>query len=141
MPSAYSTGRILLDTSVYSQPIKKQPLQSVIRRWRERPEFRCCISVICYLEVLYGIYRSGSPTLRTAWEKLLKDRFDMLPFDEVCAARYARLQADAVAAGRTHPVFDLMIAATALVHDTALATCNARDFEGIPGLVVEDWSE
>lgn len=132
-------GRILLDTSVYSQPIKRRPLDSVMRRWRERPESDYCISVICQIEVLYGIHRSASSTLRIAWQRILKDRFDVLPFDEACAARYAGLQADAVGAGKTRPIFDLMIATTALVHNMTLATCNAGDFEGIPDLVVEDW--
>lgn len=36
--------------------------------------------------------------------------------------------------------FDLLIAATALSHRLILATLNARHFDGIPGLHVEDWS-
>ena len=137
---AYSASRILLDTSVYSQPIKKRPLDSVMRHWREHAESVYCISVICHLEVLYGVYRSESSTLRNAWQKILKGRFSMLAFDESCAECYAGLQADAAGAGRIRPIFDLMIAATALVHNTSLATCNARDFEGIAGLDIEDWS-
>lgn len=137
---AYSEGLILLDTSVYSQPIKKRPLDSVMRRWREHSESRYCISVICHLEVLYGVYHSKQPALRTAWQRILKDRFDMFSFDEMCAECYAGLQAEAAKAGRMHPAFDLMIGATALVHNASLATCNPRDFEGIPGLEVEDWS-
>ena len=42
--------------------------------------------------------------------------------------------------GKPRPVLDLMIAATALHHGLAVATLNARDFDGIPGLAVEDWS-
>lgn len=38
------------------------------------------------------------------------------------------------------PAFYWMIAATALVHNTSLATCNSRDFGGIAGLDIEDWS-
>ena len=33
-----------------------------------------------------------------------------------------------------------MIAATALSNDLELATCNPRDFDGIPNLRVADWS-
>ena len=42
--------------------------------------------------------------------------------------------------GRTRPIFDLMIAATAVVHELSLATCNAEHFKGIPELRVLDWS-
>ncbi|MCC7474350.1 MAG: type II toxin-antitoxin system VapC family toxin [Pirellulales bacterium] len=34
---------------------------------------------------------------------------------------------------------DLMIAATALVHDLTLVTHNTRDFQHVPGLRLEDW--
>ena len=42
--------------------------------------------------------------------------------------------------GTPRPVLDLMIVATACKHGLILATLNARDFIGIPGLVVEDWN-
>jgi len=36
---------------------------------------------------------------------------------------------------------DLMIAATALVHDFTLVTHNMADFKHVPGLRIEDWLE
>ncbi len=132
--------RILLDTSVYSQVLKKKPLPSVIKRWKAQPETDFAVSAICELEVLYGIELSHSPVLRPAWERLLRDRFPVLPIDGKVAAIYARIQARQVQAGQTRPQFDLLIAATAIAHNLSLATCNARDFTGIDGLRVDDWS-
>lgn len=106
-----------------------------------QPERDYAVSSICELEVLYGIELSGSEKLRLAYQKILKNRFPVLPFDERCALRYAVLQADFVRRGQTRPAFDLMIAATALVHDLTLATCNVADFTGVPGLKLEDWSK
>jgi tRNA(fMet)-specific endonuclease VapC len=34
---------------------------------------------------------------------------------------------------------DLLIAATALVHNLTLVTHNIRDFANVPGLTVQDW--
>jgi len=34
---------------------------------------------------------------------------------------------------------DLMLAATALVHDLTLVTHNTADFVNVPGLRLEDW--
>ncbi len=133
--------RILLDTSVYSQPIKKNPLPSVVVRWKASPESEYAVSAISELEVLYGIALSGSDRLWDVYRRILQDRFPVVPFDRDCAFRYAELQAAAVKAGRTRPSFDLMIAATALVHSLELATCNAADFAGIPGLSIADWSK
>jgi len=132
--------KILLDTSVYSQPIKKKPLQRVIDHWKAYEEKDYAVSAICELEVLYGLHLAASERLWNAYRRILKGRFPILAFDEACAQRYAELQAAQAKSGRTRPAFDLMIAATALTHELALATCNAADFEGLPDLRVLDWS-
>ncbi len=132
--------KYLLDTSVYSQPIKKKPQARVIGHWKSHPESEYAVSAICELEILYGIRLAASDQLSKAYEDILKGRFPVLAFDEACANRYAELQAASVAKGQTKPAFDLMIAATAIVNGLELATCNAADFRNIPGLVVRDWS-
>ena len=130
----------LLDTSVYSQPIRKAPLQSVQRRWAALGDRSLSTSAICEAEVLQGLEAKGSDRLWRAYRSVLKDRVPVLPVDIRVAEHYARVQAASARAGRTRPAFDLLIAATALVHELTLATCNVRHFEGIEGLSVEDWA-
>ncbi|MDE0027014.1 MAG: type II toxin-antitoxin system VapC family toxin [Spirochaetaceae bacterium] len=130
----------LLDTSVYSQPIRKAPLRSVQRRWAAVGDRSLSTSVICEAEVLQGLEAKGSDRLWRAYRSVLKGRVNVLPVDVRVAEHYARVQAAAARIGRTRPAFDLLIAATALVHGLILATCNARHFAGIEGLPVEDWS-
>ena len=130
----------LLDTSVYSQPIRKAPLRSVQRRWAALGDRSLSTSVICEAEVLQGLEARGSDRLWRAYRSVLKDRVQVLPVDIRVAEHYARVQAASARAGRTRPAFDLLIAATALVHGLTLATCNVRHFEGIEGLSVEDWA-
>jgi tRNA(fMet)-specific endonuclease VapC len=132
--------RFLLDTSVYFQPIQKRPLEAVVNHWRSHPESAYAISAICELEVLYGIKLADSETLTKVYHRILRGRFPILAFDAACAGLYADLQAAFVVKGQTRPAFDLMIAATAIVHGRELATCNAVDFQNIPGLIVRDWS-
>ena len=97
-------------------------------------------SVICEAEVLQGLAAKGSERLWRAYRSVLKGRVHVLPVDIRVAEHYARVQAVSTRIGRTRPAFDLLIAATALVHKLTLATCNVRHFEGIDGLPVEDWS-
>ena len=52
---------------------------------------------------------------------------------------YAKIQADCARTGKTRPVFDLLIASTAIANNLILATCNYKDFIDIPGLKTEDW--
>jgi predicted nucleic acid-binding protein len=129
----------LLDTSVYSHPLKPKPLPHVVRRWRLQGEHRLSVSAICEAEVLQGLYHKNSTRLWRAYEVELKGHFPILPIDATVADIYARRVAQSWAKGRPRPELDLLIAATAIAHDLILATLNPRDFEHIEGLVVEDW--
>lgn len=64
--------------------------------------------------------------------------FDPLPFDVECARAYGRTYAQVVASGRKarhSRALDLMVAATALVHDLPLYTRNAKDLKGLEDLI------
>lgn len=54
--------------------------------------------------------------------------------------RASRLFHDYRAAKIRLGTMDLRIAATVIAHDGILVTRNRRDFEQVPGLVLEDWS-
>ena len=76
-----------------------------------------------------------------AYEKLLETvRFfttiPVVPFDMACERQFQDLRAMRLRAGSR----DLRIAATALVHNVTLATRNTRDFDRVPGLLLDDWS-
>jgi tRNA(fMet)-specific endonuclease VapC len=63
------------------------------------------------------------------------NKFTILPFDQEAALAFHRLQ-------KEHPrtgTMDLKIAAICLAHDSMLLTRNLSDFDGIPGLRVENW--
>ena len=66
------------------------------------------------------------------------EQFTILPLTEAVAYETARLRGEL----RQHKLpiqhraFDLVIAATALVHGLTLVTANTRDFSDIPGLVL-----
>lgn len=132
--------KFLLDTSVYSQPIKRNPRAAVVAHWKAHAESDYAISALCELEVLFGVKRAKSERLTATYRAVLRGRFPILSFDAACAELYAEIQASCVEHGQTRPAFNLMIAATAIVHGLELATCNAADFQGIPGLTVCDWS-
>ncbi len=98
------------------------------------------ISVVSMAELHHGVIvaaTSDARTLRLARLTALQRRFDPLPVDDAVAESYGRLAARTVDRGRQprRRVMDLLIAATALVHDARLYTRNADDLRGLEDLV------
>ena len=131
----------LLDTSVYSQPLKPQPLPSVERHWRKHGDGALAISVICEAELRFGIEKKQSAKLRRAFAALLQGRLVSFDVDTAVAAAFGELKAHALRKGLGPSDFDLLIAATAKTRSLTVATLNVRHFMGLDGVVVEDWSQ
>ena len=129
----------LLDTSVYSQPLKKVPLISVVNHWKSIGDENLCVSIFCETEILQGLEMKKSENLWNAYNSILKNSLPIIDFNMKTAKVYAEIQAGCVKTGKTRPVFDLLIASTALANNLILATCNYKDFKDIPGLIAEDW--
>jgi len=131
----------LLDTSVYCQPLRKKPVTAVVSRWKTVGDAALCISVLCEAELLQGLQAKDSSVLWSRYRELLEDRIPMLDVTSEVARVYAAMAGPLIREGRTRPVVDLLIAATAKSAGLVLATLNPRHFEGLQGLAVEDWSK
>jgi tRNA(fMet)-specific endonuclease VapC len=129
----------LLDTSIYSQRLRPQPIGSVVDRWKELGDSVLAISSICEAELHYGLSKKNSCRLWKEYHEFLENRLTLLPVDGRVAARYGSLKALREAEGKPVADFDLLIGATALEHGLCLATLNPRHFSGLPGLSVENW--
>lgn len=130
----------LLDTSVYSQPIGRQPHPEVMKRWQALGDTALATSAICEAEILFGIRKRNSTRLLNGYETILKGRYDSLPVDSAVAAVYSELRADCESRGKQVADMDLLVAATAKANNLIVATLNSKDFEVIQGITVEDWS-
>jgi predicted nucleic acid-binding protein len=130
----------LLDTSVYCQPLRKSPLPSVVARWKKLGDSSLCVSVLCEAEVLQGLHAKDSAELWDRYHSLLEGRLPVLDVTREVARVYAMWAGPLIRGGKSRPLVDLMIAATARCAGVVLATLNARHFLGIEGLAVEDWS-
>jgi toxin FitB len=82
-------------------------------------------------ELSVGIFALPAGRKRTQlehWFDAVAQTIDCLPWDAAVSRRWARLVVELTRKGRTLPVLDSMIAATALHHDLTVATRNMRDF-------------
>jgi predicted nucleic acid-binding protein len=132
-------GGYLLDTSVFSQPLRRKPIQPALERWRNTGDPRCRVSIVSIGEVEWGLHLENHPVRWEKYRRLLEGRLQVLAADEDVWRRFAEMKARQQKAG--HPVadFDLLIAATARVHQLIVATLNHADFSRVEGVAWENW--
>lgn len=123
----------LCDTNVLSEETKKQPDHRVLAFLSRQEHIQ--VSAISVTELEYGIaLASGDKKRRLLqWlEALLAStRHQVLPIDTSVARAVARLRHASQSKGRQRSLPDLIIAATALVSGSVVATRNTSDFEGL----------
>jgi tRNA(fMet)-specific endonuclease VapC len=101
------------------------------------------LSVISVSEILYGAHRMQDPAKRTrrfAVAESLLVQFKVLPVDVAVARLHAQLKADLALRGTPVGPHDLWLAATSIAYGLTMVTANLREFQRVPGLVVESWS-
>lgn len=100
------------------------------------------IAAITASELLHGIHRLKSGVRQARAERFVEDvlaRLPVLSFDLAAARVHARLGSELRAKGTEVGAHDLIIAATAVAIDFAVATRDLRSFPRITGLVLRRW--
>jgi len=128
---------IILDTNVISEFGRDVP-KPIVVDWlagRTYSELATCAPV--YTELWYGAQKtklgSGSERYFKSMRHMVENVIDhrILPFDLEAASTCGNLRAAREAKGRPIYILDAMIAAICIVNGAALATRNARDFDGL----------
>jgi tRNA(fMet)-specific endonuclease VapC len=127
----------MLDTNIISELIR-DPRGKAAKRIARVGEDNICTSIIVAAELRYGCAKSGSSRLLEAVEDLLGE-INILPFDVPADAEYGGIRAELEAAGKPIGSNDLLIAAHAYATGATIVTANAREFNRIRGLKVENW--
>lgn len=120
--------------------------QNLLRRLNTVPPAEVFTSIITYEEQTRG-WLAHAARARTISQQLnayrrLKRHLDIfcqtqvLEFDEQVAVEFERLLKLHLRVG----TMDLKIAAIALAWQATVLTRNLKDFQKVPGLVVEDWT-
>ena len=137
----------LFDTDHLSvlQRLKGDDYESLRDHMRQCDSDDICLSVVSLHEQTMGanaiIQRGTRRELIRGYEYFHTvlagfSQFRVLEFDETAARLFDELRLRARRIG----TMDLRIAAIALSHDMTVLTRNARDFEQVPELKIEDWT-
>lgn len=129
--------RYLLDTNILSYVIK-DPHGGVSQRLRVLVDDAICTSIIVASELRYGAMLRGSANLTAKVEQLLTNIL-IMPFDSGADRHYADIRVNLEKSGTPIGQNDLFIAAHARAQGMTLVTNNVREFERVPGLMVENW--
>jgi predicted nucleic acid-binding protein len=137
--------RYLIDTCVFAEYARPLPQKEVIDGLDALPQENSYVSVITIGEIQKGITRMPSSRRKHALGVFLTDlieRFDekVLGLTTPTMLRWGRLTADLERVGRTLPVIDSLLAATALEHDLTIVTRNIRDFTPAGVKVLDLWA-
>ena len=134
----------VLDRDIVTQYWEGHP--QVVARVDGCPHEDLAITVITVEEQLTGWYTlvrrlRRPPELAQAYRRLgeavsFVAQWRILPFTEPAMARAHQLHAQRLNVRRN----DLRIAAIALEHQGTVVTRNLRDFQRVPGLLVENWA-
>ena len=129
----------LFDTDTLSNLMKKSPSSSLLSRMRSVPVREQFTSSITLGELIYGARKKGSPRLLTHIQQVVTASLPILPFDADAARRYGEVRADLQKQGITIGDADTRIASIALVRGLTVVTGNARHFQRVPNLPVQNW--
>jgi predicted nucleic acid-binding protein len=123
--------RYLIDANVLSEATRRSPDAGVVG-WLEAHETELVINAVVLAELAVGVAVLPEGRKRSrleSWFESLTDTIECVPWDGATGLEWARLVAALRRRGKTMPLFDSMIAATAHKHGLIIVTRNIRDFE------------
>lgn len=134
----------LLDTNIISEIYKKNPDPKVYNAVKEHISLSA-VSSVSWHEMLYGMKRKTEGKSKDLLSDFLMNfvdtNFEKIPYDEHAAFIHSELRVALEQHGILIPYADFQIACIAKANNMILVTRNTRDFEKIPGLMLENWFE
>ena len=128
--------RYMLDTNIciYAMLNDNEHLD---RRLGECQTGDLLMSTITLAELETGFAKSDDPTEARKAARAVLDAITTVPFDAAAARTFGRIQA---ASPSKRGAYDRQIAAHAISLGLVLVTNDEKDFVGIPGLSLENWT-
>jgi hypothetical protein len=139
--------KYLLDTCVISEFTQKKPSAQLIDWLSTKDEDDLYISVLTIGELQQGISKLVDSKRKLSLQHWLDQdvshRFDgrILSIDKAIIDRWGRLRGTALRKGRTFPVIDSMLAATALTHGLTIVTRNVEDISDTGVAIRNPWTD
>jgi len=99
------------------------------------------VSTITTAELWHGVENSARKEQNQAALGKFLLPLEVLPFDEKAAQAYGNIRYQLERMGKVIGAMDLLIAAHAVSSGAVLVSQNLREFQRVPGLKLEDWTQ
>lgn len=129
--------QFLLDTNIVIYVIKQRPTAALATF--NRHQGRMAVSSITVAELIHGAEKSRHPARNLSVVEDFCSRLAALPYTVEAAYHYGSIRAALEQSGQPIGVNDLHIAAHARSQGLTLVSNNLREFERVPGLLLENW--
>jgi len=123
--------RFLVDANVLSEITRPSPAPQVLD-WLATNEAELAVNPVILGEIEYGILLLAVGARRNRlleWFRVGVKKIHVFDFDAATASMWAQLLAQLRGNGKSMPVKDSMISASAFTHKLTVVTRNIRDFE------------
>lgn len=130
--------KYMLDTNIVIYTIKNKPLD--VKKAFETNHGQMCISTVVLMELIYGAEKSLNVKGNIEIIEGLTARMDVLPYEDKAAYHSGQIRAELARAGTPIGPYDQMIAGHARSKGLVLVTNNIKEFERVPGLMLENWT-
>jgi len=117
----------LYDTNIVSELVRPQPNSGVVDFCRGVSTIY--LSVITVDEIIFGLTAKQAPRTMQRIEDFFREQSVILPVTEKIARRAGELRGRLRIRGQTRAQADMLIAATAQLHQLTVVTRNIKDFQ------------
>lgn len=131
--------KYLLDTNMVIYTMKNRPQQ--VKRCFQLHSGQMAISTVTLGELAFGAEHSQQVERNLTDIEAMVARLELLPFDVKAAYHFGQIRSALYRMGKPIGPYDMMIAGQARASALILVTNNAKEFERVPGLLLEDWSK
>ena len=135
------TRTYMLDTNICSFIMREQP-EAVLKRLEQAVlrRQRIVVSAITYAEMRFGSTGKKASPRHARLVEAFCNRLDaVLPWDRAAVDATTEIRSALFAAGTPIGPNDTAIAGHAIAAGAVLVINNTREFERVPGLVLENW--
>jgi len=133
-----TTPQTILDTDILSAIMRQHPV--AVRRARAylATYGQLTLSLMSRYEILRGLHAKRAESQLARFDRFCAAN-RVLPLGDEIVVRAAHVYGDLHQRGALISDADILIAASALMHELVLASNNEQHFQRIPGLTLDNW--